>query len=110
LNRYFKLWAISLVCIFLITPLISKEQKSVDIAALIDEAKKAPLEKRFELIIKIKKTIANMNDENRAIAIAQVQAKREAFKNENNMSQEQVEAFKLKIHAYEANRSKDIAK
>jgi hypothetical protein len=92
------------------TPIISKEQKTVDIAALIEEAKKAPLEKRFKLILEIKKTIASMNDENRAMAIAEVQTQRKSFRKENNMSQKQVDAFKAKMKAYEANTSKGSRK
>ena len=111
MNKYFKLLTIPAVCISLMTPLISNDKKTaVDIAALIDEAKKAPLEKRFELIIQIKKTIAKMNDENRAIAIKEVQAQRKAFSHENNMTQKQVAEFKVKIQAYEANSSKDTKK
>jgi len=114
LSKYLKLWTIFCVSILLMAPLLSdtlsNEKKSVDISVLIEEAKKAPLEKRFELILEIKKEIANMNDENRAIAIAKVQIQRKAFRAENNISKKEIETFKRKIKAYEANVSKDIKK
>jgi competence protein ComGC len=106
LNKYFKLLAILSVSLLLVIPLFSNDKNNVDIAVLIEEAKKAPIEKRFELILQIKKTIANMNDENRAIAIAEVKTQRKAFRTENNMSNAQIEAFRRKIKAYEANASK----
>ncbi len=110
MNKYLKLWTILCVSMLLFTSAFSEDKESVDIAALIEEAKKAPLPKRFELIIQIKKEIATMNDENRAIAIAEVQTQRNAFRNENNMSKTELEAFKQKIKAYEANLSKDMTK
>jgi hypothetical protein len=103
-----KLKNLFFIGILLTTPLISIEEDNVTITALIDEAKKAPLFKRIELIIKIKKVIASMNEEKRAVAIAEVQVQREAFRNENNVSQEQIEEFRAKMIAYEVNSSTDI--
>jgi arginine/lysine/ornithine decarboxylase len=96
--------------IFLLAATISRSEEMIDITKLIEEAKKAPFEKRFKLILKIKKTIASMNDENRAMAIAEVQTQRKSFRKENNMSQKQVDAFKAKMKAYEANTSKGSSK
>jgi glycerol-3-phosphate cytidylyltransferase-like family protein len=103
-----KLKTLLFITIFSTTPLLSTAEDNL--TALIDEAKKAPLFKRIELIIQIKKLIASMNEEKRAVAIAEVQVQREVFRNENNVSQEQVEEFRAKMIAYEVNQSNDINK
>jgi hypothetical protein len=94
------------LAICLTTPLLSTAEDNL--TTLIDEAKKAPLFKRIELIIQIKKLIASMNEEKRAVAIAEVQVQREAFRNENNVSQEEIKEFRAKMIAYEVNSSTDI--
>jgi hypothetical protein len=110
MNKKIKLGAIVFLSTFLMLPILSNDKDNKEITVLIDKAKNAPLSQRIELIMQIKQNIASMNDENRAIAIAEVQKQRKAFISENNMSKAEVKLFTQRIQAYESNLSKDVKK
>jgi hypothetical protein len=110
-----KLRSILLAGILLGTTTLAMAEEVVDITNLIEEAQNATPEQRFELINEIKDQIATMNEDDRATAIAQVQASRDTMRETRrdqfsgeltddkiaeikaNMSPEQIEAFDARL-------------
>ena len=110
-----KLRTVLITGILLGTSTLSMASEPVDITNLIEQAKNSAPEQRFELINEIKGQIATMNENDRATAIAQVQASRDAMRNTRTnqfsgeltddkiaeikatMSTEQVKAFEERL-------------
>jgi hypothetical protein len=112
-----KLRTILLAGMLLATPILVMADEVTDVSILIEEAKNATPDKRFSIINEIKTQIATMNEDDRAVALAEVQAARDGVRQERqgqfgaemtedkiaeikaNMTPEQVEAFDARMES-----------
>jgi hypothetical protein len=116
-----KLRTILLAGMLLATPILVMADEVTDVSILIEEAKNATPDKRFEIINDIKAQIARMNEDDRAVALAEVQAARDGVRQERqgqfagemteekiaeikaNMTPEQEVAFDARMAERQAN-------
>jgi hypothetical protein len=116
-----KLRTILLAGMLLATPILVMANEVTDVSILIEEAKNATPDKRFSIINDIKTQIATMNEDDRAVALAEVQAVRDGVREERqgqfgaemtedkiaeikaNMTPEQEVAFDARMAERQAN-------
>ena len=79
-----ELRTIVLVSVFagmlLATPVLVHADELKDITTLIEKAKKSTFFGKFEIIGQIKEQLAKMNEEDRAVAMAKIEAARESIR------------------------------
>jgi hypothetical protein len=117
-----KLRTILLAGMLLATPILVMANEVTDVSILIEEAKNATPDKRFSIINDIKTQIATMNEDDRAVALAELQTARDSVRQERkeqfggemseekiaeikaNMTPEQIEAFDAKVQSRQGAR------
>ncbi len=108
-----------LASMLLMTPVLTIADETIDITTLIEKAKNATFTERFEIIGKIKEKLSTMNEEDREVAMAEIQVVRDRTRQERkeqfagemsekriadikaNMTPEQVKEFDAKIKAHQ---------
>jgi hypothetical protein len=96
---------ILLAGMLLMTPMLMMAEEVKDITVLIEKAQNATFSERFEIIGQIKKHLSTLNEQDREVAMAQIQVARDATRQERKeqfggeMSEERIADIKANMTA-----------